>query len=277
MAFDHELKFGRAFRHLQDLRVEVDGWLNGEHHSVRSETDPKDGSVTFLATAEQPPRDPFGLLIGDCLHNLRSGLDALAFSLASSYTTPLPDEVAESSEFPIFGDKDGQGSARFHRLRRTREPAPGSGLLKTRGWDPKAQAIVESLQPYHRGKKFRADLLWILHDLDRINKHRLLHTAVASFEGFMLDLGRSRNFGKWSGGTIHSLSGTVEKDTPIARVPKPLPMDSRFKVHVEIQPALGIAFAKGTPCVDGEPILRTLDNLYAYIGGTVLPALAPYL
>src|SRR5438067_1095092 len=48
------------------------------------------GCLTFYATAtKQPPTDPFGLLIGDTLHNLRSALDTLAFALAAAHTKPL--------------------------------------------------------------------------------------------------------------------------------------------------------------------------------------------
>src|SRR5438270_13874390 len=103
----------RAFKHLQDLDLQLKAWLDGDHHRVRQEYDSNArwmgsvppgldgfqgyylagsvpiggtavdnvvfglGTVTCYASAEQPPLDPIGLLIGDALHNLRSALDTL--------------------------------------------------------------------------------------------------------------------------------------------------------------------------------------------------------
>src|SRR5437588_11644673 len=160
--FDHELKFGRALKHLQDLDAKSRDWFAGDHQSIREKLE-ADGRTVWLATAEQVPPDPFSLLIGDCLHNLRSGLDVLAFSLALAYTTPLPDDLVESSEFPIFGDEDRRGrtgvGAQMFR---------DNGRFKVRGIDPNALTEIERLQPYYRGYQFRTHPLWVLHDLDRI-------------------------------------------------------------------------------------------------------------
>jgi hypothetical protein len=207
MTFSHELKFRRAFRHLKDVDDLTRGWVKGDHHTTRQETDPKDGRLVVYATAEQPPEVPLSLDIGEFLHNMRSGLDSLAYSLAATNTVPLPDGVAESSEFPIFGNEDrqghtGVGSSQFHRVTRSGEPVRGSGLYKIRGWAPSAQAVVERLQPYHRGTHTRG----ILHELDRVNKHRLLHTTVAHGTGFTLDPQRCRNL-RIGPGVIESLGG----------------------------------------------------------------------
>jgi hypothetical protein len=271
--FDHRLKLSRAFKHLKDLRRAESGWLNGDNHSVWSEPNPKTGGLIFLASVtEQPPSDPFSLLIGDFLHNLRSALDLLAFALASGHTKPLPDEVAESSEFPIFGDESKKGVHESgQRLFRD------NGLARIRGWDPEAQTAVELLQPYQRGDTFREDPLWILHELDRINKHRLLHTVVAGNKGVLLDPRKSVNVAAISAGVIKSFGDPVETNTPIAEFPPLIPIDAKLEMHMEIQPALHIAFAGGTPCVSREPVLQTLYDLYAYVGGTVLSALGPFL
>jgi hypothetical protein len=278
---DHELKMDRAFEHVSRLDAEVKGWLNGNHHSVRPEGDPKTGT-RWLATAEKPPRYPIGVLIGDFLHNLRSSLDLLAYSLASAYTSPLPGDLAETSEFPIFGDEDrsgtlGVGHGHFHKVRKNGHPAPGSGLSKIRGWHPNAQAIIEGLQPYKRGNAYRSDPLWVLHDLARINRHRLLHTTVASFSGIGIDLGRSINVGTVFPGTIRSLGGTVETDTPIAEFPPIGPVNPSQPMHVEIQPRLDVAFAQETPGVEEESVVETLYGLYTYVRGDVISALTPYL
>lgn len=193
MAFDHELKLRRAFKHFRDLNHEIAGWLGEDHCSVRQEYDPDGTTLVVYATAEQPPNDEWGVLIGDCFHNLRSGLDALAHALASAHTVPLTDEIAYTSEFPIFGDEDragnsGVGCGAFHKTHikghRAGQPMPYSGLHKIRGWCPDAQTVVERLQPYH-GPDFREHPLWLMHDLDRVSKHRLLHTTIAASTGWV--------------------------------------------------------------------------------------------
>jgi hypothetical protein len=241
------------------------------------------GFVTAYATAtKQPSRDPISLLIGDALHNMRSALDTLAFSLAVSFTKPMTQEVSGTSEFPIFGDEDrsgatGVGSGHFHQRRRTGDPAPGSGLAKTQGWDPRAQAVVEGFQPYHRGVDFRRDPLWVLHDLDRASKHRLLHTTVAAHEGMLWGIAEFRNVRCLGPGMIESYGGPVETDTPIGRIIGIHPIDADTQMHVEINPAPSIAFSDEAPAGAEEPVLAILQGIRTYIDTDVLPLLVGFL
>lgn len=269
---DHELRIDRALKHLHDLQIEHKRWLDSNHHRVRSESDPKTTEWWFFATAEQPPRYPISLLIGDCLHNLRAGLDCLAFELASSYTHPLTPELAEASEFPIFGDESkrkvpGSGPALFR----------DNGRPKIAGWDPAAQAVVERLQPYQRGNAFRDDPLWQLHELDRLSKHRLLHTVIAHSTGALIDLPNSTNVKGLGDGLMEVFGGTIETDTPVARMPRPLPINPNAEMDLQVRPALYIAFAEGTPDVENEPVLRILSALCDYARGDVVRALGRFL
>jgi len=277
---DHELKLGRARKHFEELKVEIGKWLAGDHYTVRSERE-ADGRTLFLATAEQPPPNPISLLIGDCLHNLRSSLDLLAYALAVSYTVPLPLEIAESSEFPIFGDEDrhgnpGMGAAAFKRVDGKGAPVPGSGLFKIRGIDPKAQAIIEGLQPYHRGNAFRAHPLWTLHELDNVNKHRLLHTGLAWSGGIGINTAKSVNF-SIEPGILNSYGGVIETDTPIARIPLG-PADRSRAMQVDVQPQVAdIAFAKGSAGMQDISVIKTLSDIHNYVVSDVLLPLAPFL
>ena len=324
MAFDHELKLGRAVKHLEDLRKEVANWVGGDHHTVRYEFDPQStwagpvppgpagsdtaryflagpvfipglgpgtappgvqfgqGLVTALASAERPPSDPISLLIGDTLHNLRSALDNLAYSLASAYTQPLSQKIADASEFPIFGDEDRQGNtgvggSLFNQRDRRGNPARGSGLSKIEGWDPGAQTVVEGLQPYKQGKDFRTDPLWILHELDRLDKHRLLHTTVAAAAGTLWDISAFRNIRCIGPGFVESCSTTIETDTSIGRICGVHLIDPSSEMHVEIRPVLFVAFTAGAPVAGGQPVVETLAAIYNYIATTVIPLLASYL
>ena len=167
--------------------------------------------TAYATITKQPPKNPISLLIGDALHNMRSALDTLAYALASAFTKPLSEDIANRSDF-IFGDEDrkgnvGVGSALFH-----------AGAAKIEGWHPDAQTAVEGLQPYQRGKSFRTDPLWTLHDLDRINKHRLLHITVAQSTGTLWQINGFRNVCAMGPGLIDTFPERVQTDTPISRI-----------------------------------------------------------
>jgi hypothetical protein len=242
-----------------------------------------EGMVTAYATAEQPPTDPLSLLIGDALHNMRSALDALAYALMLASGKPLTEQIRYRSEFPIFGDEDratgkrGVGSVKFHEVNGKGSPARGSGLSKIEGWEAGAQTAVERLQPYYRGSAFRTDPLWMLQDLDNVNKHRLLHPTVASFTTTNWDFVRFTNVRAIGPGVIQGFWGTVETDTPIARIVGIHPIDPDAEMHVEIDPALDIALSKKAPVAAGEPVRATLASIHTHIREAVLPGLAPFL
>ena len=309
--FDHDLKLLRAMQHLQDFDTKARTWLGEEHYTLRYEYDPDarfggasrpfrnqgfymlggsvfipgqgpqtappsiefgQGSMTAYATAEQPPPDPLSLLIGDTLHNMRSALDTLAFALALAHTNPLPQVLIEKSEFPIFGDEDKKGT-----------PGMGAnmfrdnGRVKIAGWHPDAQTAVELLQPYKAGNAFRRHPLWVLHELDRVNKHRLLHSTVATFAGTLWDIPQFRNIRCIGPGFTESLDGSIGTDTPISRICGIHPIDANAEMHVEIHPALQIAFAQGTPCVEQEAVVPTLLAIHTHIATEILPNLTGFL
>ena len=265
------LKLRRAQHHLQCLETEVQGWLDGDHHTVVTKRDRKRrGYWVVLASAEPVPYEPFGLLIGDALQNLRSGLDHVAYRLAERFTIPLPPDVAEESEFPIFGDMDRKGNSGVGQTLFQR-----AGLPKIRGADPRAQTIIESLQPYHRGNDFRTHPLWKLHELSRIDKHRLLHPVAYHFSGAMLDTRRSYNW-RLGPGKITVHSGPIVRNTVIIRYPA-TPIEPRKEMHMHFEPAIGIAFPDGGPVASGGAVVDTLAELYNYVSQEVVPPLMPFL
>jgi hypothetical protein len=272
--FDHDLKLKRAREHFDNMKVEIERWLRGNYYTVRYQLEP-DGRTIILATAEQPPPDPISLLIGDCLHNMRSALDVLAYSLAVEYARrngkPLAPEIAQSSEFPIFGDEDRKGTPNMG-------PAlfKNSGLLKIGGIDPQAQTIIEGLQPYKRGNAFRTDPLWTLHDLDNVNKHRLLHSAVGTSEGFTIDVGKSFNL-QIKPPLIESWGGPIKTNTPVARFNLG-PVDPALPMNMQINPAItDIAFADAPVGIPDESVIKSLADIHNHIVGKVLPPLVGFL
>jgi hypothetical protein len=94
-------------------------------------------------------------MLGDVIHNLRSTLDHLAFALVSA-AGGTPDKYIS---FPIFDS-----------LKAYTDLAPG----RLKGVNPYCLQTIDNMQPYSHGWGHWA---WQLHQLDIIDKHRLLLTV----------------------------------------------------------------------------------------------------
>lgn len=167
---NHELKLDRAIRHWQSFNEEVDAWLESEPYCLIHESDIRSGETLLLVELLRPAPPELASIIGDCLHNLRSALDNLAYELAVAHTgEPLPKSIEGDSGFPIlFRDRD------------TKEPAKRVKRM-IRGIHPKAQMIIEELQPhYPDDKEFSAHPLSVLNELSNKDKHRFPHLGIVS-------------------------------------------------------------------------------------------------
>src|SRR5437667_11229671 len=97
------------------------------------------------------------------------------------FTNPLHDDVAHDSQFPIVGDENRKGAS-------GKGPEMFKGQTnRIRGIDPKAQAIIEGLQPYQTGAAWRRHPLWLLTELSNLDKHRLLHVTSTAFSGIHIE------------------------------------------------------------------------------------------
>lgn len=216
---------------------------------------------------EQPPPE-FGLIIGDCLHNLRSALDSLAYDLARACKgEPLPDDIAKTSEFPIFIDP-----AKFAEQRERKIGATA----------PDVQAVIEELQPYHgrnnfasltsliaRHRPYAHHPLWLLHELSRRDKHRLPNlTLFAPLQVIYGGHNASFTFPE-------PRDATSVKDSAELFSYGPLHTDSD-ELEVEFYFDCGIAFEEGPPAY-GESVLLVLARLRTYIISEVVPRLRPFL
>jgi hypothetical protein len=188
--YSHEHKLARAFNHLETYngvaKARINLHANSPFGPFKRESEiieQGERHVFYWNPVKEFSAVQLGLMIGDCLHNLRSALDHLALELAVAYTVPLPAPAFETSEFPIF----------WKRPMNTGEEKAKIGFIH-----PNAIKLIKSIQPYHRGTDYKKDPLWILNELERIDKHRTLHivhnrltennvigtnTAIRSFNG----------------------------------------------------------------------------------------------
>src|SRR5215813_1695318 len=154
-------KVERAERHLFDLREQWAAFLESNPYPIRFEDDPQTGDRTYyVVSVAEIPDDPIKMIIGDAVHNLRSALDHIAHELVC---------IGKGSRgpfkwvyFPIAED-----SAKYHSEKGA----------KVKGMRQDAIHAIDLIEPYGSGA---FGLLWYLHQLDIIDKHRLLLAAACN-------------------------------------------------------------------------------------------------
>ncbi len=158
-----ELKLNRAGAQIQSLALSISAWV--ANNPITADCKLRDGRLGFQLIQKDfvapAPLAEWGLLLGECVHNLRSALDNLAFALARVHRDP--PEKPQRIAFPIYQEKtqfEKQGRGNIDQL-------PGS-----------AAALIERLQPFQRdgspafGTPER-DALVLLQWLSNADKHRV--------------------------------------------------------------------------------------------------------
>jgi hypothetical protein len=168
-----DVKLRRAAVHLDVIHAAANDFVHielardPERHTI--EEDPNDPSWTLLRWSNVPAIDPLlGAVLGDYVHNVRSALDQLAYSLVKLNG----EEPGRHTFWPIFEAQD-QWRNNITNRKATRGPAPTAGASE------EAHNLVERWQPFQRGGSSSIAPLLRLHNLWNVDKHRTLHAAVA--------------------------------------------------------------------------------------------------
>src|SRR5215217_1970389 len=104
----YQLKLDRAAEHLQSIEAQERIWRQSNPCRVWTESDIQSGGKLVWAEVLKPPPITLAPVVGDCLHNLRSALDNLAYELALVHTgAKMSKSMSDKSGFPIFKDKGG--------------------------------------------------------------------------------------------------------------------------------------------------------------------------
>lgn len=153
-------KTDRAKVHLDELKAEIDSFLKSNPYTISYQDEPERDAVRYQIVVRQPHIGIY-LIAADVLQCLRTALDQAVWSLVR-LADPDPDADPSNTEFPIFTEAplDRKSRSRF------------DSKLGNMGME--ARKFIESLQPYKRpaGAPLSAHLLWQLHELNRIDKHR---------------------------------------------------------------------------------------------------------
>jgi len=197
--------------------------------------------VKFLKAGIVGPR--FSVLAGEIIHHLRSVFDHVAWQLSS------PDFQANSPtqiEFPVFKERPrlcGIAKKKICGYCRKVEGIPS----------PSALARIEALQPYLRADPSRYPL-WIIHDLDRIDKHRELVLTV-----YIMQMNISAN----------AQVSAIGEQMPWELKPRNVrlvgsPTNVEMKVKMAAQITLGEFNRR-----DDQPLIPTLQNFLRFTSDAV--------
>ena len=163
-------KVDRAEAAIDEGAREWTSWLDTNPYPTTVEVDRTAGehSLYFDFSATEVPLS-FSARVGEIAHGLRSALDHLIWREAvelCGYKTA--DENRGKLYFPLL---DSRTAFKYSKVK---------GFVSKDAW-----AVIERYQPYTRGKPKRSRVLALLHEIDRIDKHRSLHVGVALLPRFI--------------------------------------------------------------------------------------------
>ena len=224
-----KLKIERARHHIRDTETAVRDFISRNPYHMFEEMNRKTREKHIKVNL---PRDPIPGDVegaaGDAVHNLRVSLDQLACCLAALNGFPR----SRSTYFPFGNDR--------HHFE-------SSGVQdKVRRLSQEAKDLIATEKPYRGGN----DLLWSLHALDLMDKHRQLVPTQSTGSGVVF-------------------SGTTSGPMTLIANPRWSPAEDNMTVAIidpDTQPAgrfqifFNVAFAEVEP-VKGQPIVSVLDSL----------------
>ena len=246
----HRNKLDRANEHFHTLDEEILAWFtNHPDPLVNVETEGAEHRLIYAR--DDFPRERFGVLIGDIVQNMRQGLDHLAFELAMFNSPQMTEAQQGSSEFPVFWEEVRWADSRTKKIGCMCECA---------------KAKIERLQPFKAGDPgYQDSPLWQIHELSRIDKHRLLLIVdLDTLPGSVATRGS-----QWRRFDIHNR--TPKRGTEIAS----FTFTSDPEVHVEFSVSFSVAFADGP--LHGRAVQFTLRDLQSRIQSDVVVPLEQYL
>jgi hypothetical protein len=153
-------KLKRSHENIGNLQEEISAFFTGCKYPTIPNIDEEGhlDAVEFHSKLPIPPR--LSVLTGEIVHHLRSCFDHIVWAL--SRPTYRASVNGKYIEFPVL-DVRPTKEAKFSRYERKI-----NGISSTR-----SLRLIEDLQPYN-GLYPRTAALWIIHNMDRIDKHREL-------------------------------------------------------------------------------------------------------
>jgi hypothetical protein len=254
--FSDMLKLDRALEHLKTFEERRDWWFaTGEAYAITEKRYPDTGQyVRWIEPKRLPPS--LSLIVGDIFHNLRSALDHLVYELAEAHSgTPLPPVIEKGLQFIVSGKEPPSAETIQYRLG---------------GIHPSARTLILELQPHHRGDAFDTDPLWIVNELDRVDKHRQLTVTMMGIWHTSIPPGTASNIvlaNMYHGPLAPDIRTEV---IHVHEVREP-------SVEVEFDQTLDIALPDDAPAGARRNVRELVFDCRNYIYNSVMLPLSPFL
>lgn len=237
------MKIERAAELLTELDQKASAFFGSKPFLIHSQVDGSSGDRIFVVEVRQEPPLSLSVIAGEVVHELRSSLDHLVWQLViANGNTPDRD-----TEFPVFSDDE--------RYRRARKK-------KIRGMSASAQQRIDELQPFVAGDRFQDHALFVVHELDRQDKHQSLNVIGGAFQKRHAKLGGSGAGTVWfEGPAIYSPSLiSVYDGVELLRVRS----TSEFQVDVEVEFEFAMALDESAPG-GRRPAVPLLGDLVRFV------------
>jgi len=156
-----DAKLARAKEHLDTLRAEAEVFFNATKRNFIPKTNGREAWIVYQVEDSFPPIR-LGVLLGECVFNMRSALDNLVCGLIRTKQGYVP---CKGTQFPICC---------------TREAWDGCWQKYLKGVEPAAQGMIKDLQPIFRMPLApKDDHLNALNELCKADKHRAVTLTLA--------------------------------------------------------------------------------------------------
>lgn len=235
-------KIERAKKELRELDITLKRFMATDPYGLITYCDRETREEVWATRVSDDVPDDCMVLAGNIAGNLRSAFDILAGRVKlTGRKAPVVKHY-----FPIFHDPDEYKTS-------------GRGQIKGAG--SLAMSLVKRLQPYHRGDDYASHPLWIIHELDILQKHNDLVLIGGAVRTQKFQIGPDT--GSQKGGTVH-IKMTLSSPDRVCPLIDEAPF-FRFAfdtpdVNVEAQYAFYVAFDK-SGVGKGEPVIPTLKQL----------------
>jgi hypothetical protein len=219
-------KFNRAQRHFDALRDSVDGFREPKPYRVRPEANDDFTEHRFYIDFDPPwPGAELGLLLGEGIQCLCSGLDHTIYALGVNESGTDPPPQWRQLQFPITEDAVAWSKARWR--------------IKT--LSAAAQTEIERLQPHGTNEEFFLRPLGTLEELNNADKHRALRviSCVPLFEESLVS-----GLVPGSECSFNHLIGPLEDATPVVAVTCSVP-SPEVKMNGKPTLQVGIPWVRG--------------------------------
>ena len=136
---------------------------------------------------------------------------------------------------------------------------------------PDAANLIKAIQPHLKGTKYKEDPLWILNELERIDKHRTLHIGYHQITKNDI-VGTNMGIRTFTGmaAAERLKKGAKMAEFCVARIDPNQPM------HVDYRPSTAITLEPGLP-LSGKPLGVGLLGIYNDIQSNAIGPLERFL